>query len=295
MPKVHKVHEVHKPDSNMHFSPFAFRLSPFISAFGLYFRYLEISVKSQMQYRASFVMLSIGHFLVIGMEFLGVVALFDRFKNLQGWSLPEVAFFYGIVNVSFAIADATSGGFDRFGAFVKSGDFDRLLVRPRNTALQLAGQELTLRRVGRFLPGLAVLLWSASELNLDWSLAKIILTIAAILGGACLFYGLIVLQATLAFWTTESLEIVNTVTYGGVEAAQFPITIYRPWFRRFFIFVIPLACISYFPALAILEKADPLGMPRFLQWWSPMAGLIFLVVTLQLWKIGVRHYRSTGS
>lgn len=77
--------------------------------------------------------------------------------------------------------------------------------------------------------------------------------------------------------------------------AQYPLTIYRPWFRRFFTFVIPLACVNYFPALAILGRPDPLGMPVFLQWIAPLIGVGFLVVTLQVWKIGVRHYRSTGS
>ena len=80
---------------------------------------------------------------------------------------------------------------------------------------------------------------------------------AAVAGGACLFSGIFVLQATMAFWTTESLEILNTLTYGGVETAQYPVWIYRPWFRRFFTMVIPLACINYFPALAILGRADP--------------------------------------
>jgi ABC-2 type transport system permease protein len=178
---------------------------------------------------------------------------------------------------------------------VKAGDFDRLLLRPRSTALQLAGQELTLRRVGRFAQGLIVLLWSAHALDLAWSPEKIVLVSAAALGGACLFSGLIVLQATLAFWTTETLEIVNTVTYGGVETAQFPLSIYRPWFRRFFTFVIPLATVSYFPALAILDRGAASGVPEPLQWGAPLAGFLFLLVALQVWKIGVRHYCSTGS
>lgn len=261
----------------------------------LYFRYIGISTRAQMQYRASFFMLAFGQFLILWSEFLGVVFLFDRFKSLKGWVLPEVALLYGVVNVGFAIADATSTGFDRFGLTIKMGDFDRLLIRPRGVALQLAGQELTLRRIGRFSQGLFVLLWAISRLNISWSLAKIALIIFSIWGGACLFYGLIVLQATLAFWTTESLEIVNTVTYGGTEAAQYPLTIYRPWFRHFFTYLIPLACISYFPALAILEKSDLSATPAFLPWLAPTVGVIFLITTLQIWRIGVRHYLSTGS
>ncbi len=261
----------------------------------LYFRYIGLSVRSQMQYRGSFIMMTIGHFLTTGIEFLGIWILFHRFGNIRGWSLAEVALCYGIVNIAFSISDATTRGFDIFGLMVRSGEFDRLLVRPRSTALQVAGQELTMRRIGRFAQGLIVLLWSAHTLDVAWSPAKIVLTGAAALGGACLFCGLFVLQATLAFWTVETLEIVNTLTYGGVETAQFPLSIYRSWLRRFFTGVIPLATVSYFPALAILERAAGSGVPAVLQWSAPGAGVAFLMVALQAWKIGVRHYRSTGS
>lgn len=89
----------------------------------------------------------------------------------------------------------------------------------------------------------------------------------------------------------ESLEIVNTVTYGGVETAQYPLTIYRPWLRKFFTAVIPLACVNYFPALAILGRPAPFALP----WVSPIVGLAFLAITLQVWQAGVRRYQSTGS
>jgi ABC-2 type transport system permease protein len=99
----------------------------------------------------------------------------------------------------------------------------------------------------------------------------------------------------MAFWTTETLELMNSLTYGGVYATQFPLTIYRPWFRRFFTYVVPLACVSYLPVVAILDKHDPLGTPPWLQWLAPVAGLVFLMVALQFWKLGVRRYVSTGS
>ena len=126
----------------------------------LYGHYAAVSLRSQMQYRASFVMLTVGHFLMTGLEFLGLAALFGRFGRLESWSLPEVAMFYGVVNMSFALCDATSRGFDIFASFVRSGEFDRMLLRPRSTVLQLAGHELTLRRIGRLAPGLLVLLWA---------------------------------------------------------------------------------------------------------------------------------------
>lgn len=261
----------------------------------LYLSYIGVSIRGQMQYRASFVMLTIGHFLMTGIEFFGVWVLFDRFGGLQGWTLPEVALFYGLVNIAFAISDATSRGFDMFHNMVKGGDFDRLLLRPRSTVLQLAGYEFTLRRIGRLTQGILVLVWASTSLQIDWTVARLGLVAFTIFGGACLFYGLIVLQATLAFWTTETIEIVNAVTYGGVATAQYPLVIYTEWFRRLFTYVIPLACVSYYPVLAILGREDALGSTTLFQWLSPGVGILFLILSLGVWRFGVKHYSSTGS
>jgi ABC-2 type transport system permease protein len=64
--------------------------------------------------------------------------LFLRFGDLKLWRLEEVCLFYGVVNISFALADAVSPGFDVFGPqYIKTGNFDRLLLRPRSVVLQL--------------------------------------------------------------------------------------------------------------------------------------------------------------
>jgi ABC-2 type transport system permease protein len=252
-------------------------------------------MQSQMEYRGSFIMQSIGHFLITCIEFASIWILFDRFGSIRGWTLPEVGLFYGLVNTAFAVSDAASHGFDMFASLVKSGDFDRLLLRPRGTALQVAGQELTLRRVGRLAQGLAVLGWSCARLSITWTIPKAALLIGAIACGACLFFGVIVLQATAAFWTTESLEMFNALSFGGVASTQYPLSIYRKWFQKFFTFAVPLAAVSYFPALAILGKDDPLGSSPLFQCLAPLIGVAFLAVSLQVWKFGVRHYRSTGS
>lgn len=158
------------------------------NALRLYIHYLSQSVRSQMQYRASFIMLSFGHFLATGIEFLAVATLFYRFEHIEGWTLPEIAFLYGLVNIAFSFADAASRGFDMFGNMVKSGDFDRLLLRPRSTALQLAGQELTLRRVGRLIQGLAIFIWANHTLDIAWSFPKVWLLFSAIFGGGLPLY-----------------------------------------------------------------------------------------------------------
>lgn len=267
-----------------------------LSSAQLYLRYTGISFKSQMQYKLSFFMMSFGHFMVTGIEILGILVLFSRFKSLGEWNLAQVALFYGLINISFAIAEAFGRGFDTFSDLVKSGDFDRLLLRPRTTALQVASSDIQLMRIGRLLQGLIVLLWAAGALDVAWTFPKVFLLLFAIFSGVCLFMGLFVIQATISFWSIETLELMNTVTYGGTEAGQYPISIYQPWFRKFFTFVVPIACFTYFPILAILNKQDSvMHSPAWFQWTAPICGFVFLLVTLRIWRFGERHYRSTGS
>jgi len=266
-----------------------------MNSVSLYLRFAGISIRSQMQYRASFILLTIGNFIVTFIEFIAVLVLFSRFDSIQGWQLAEVAMFYGLINVSYSISEAFGRGFDTFHFQVLSGEFDRTLVRPRTTALQVLAHEFQLLRAGRLLNGLVVLIWASFNIGISWSLAKVLLLLFSVIGGVTVFTGLLIMQATMCFWSTQSLEVMNSFTYGGVEAIQWPLPIFNRWFARFFIFVIPLACVNYFPVLAVLDKADPLNSPIWFQWTSPLAGVLFLAVALLVWEFGVRHYRSTGS
>jgi viologen exporter family transport system permease protein len=267
-----------------------------LNSLRLYLKLLGISILGQMQYPGSFLMLSLAQFLVTIIEFVGIWALFERFDTIQGWTLGQVAFFYATVNISFPLADTLARGFDLFGQdFVKTGNFDRVLLRPRTSILQLAGYQLPLHRIGRLFQGFVVLGIAVHLTDFQWTTALSLWFIWTILGGIAFFFAVFVLQATMAFWTVESLEIANTMTYGGVQAAQYPMDIYAGWFRKLMTFVVPLACISYFPVVGILGLEDPLGSSLVFQIASPAIGFLFLFVSFGVWQLGVRHYTSTGS
>lgn len=267
-----------------------------MNGFALYVRYVSASLRAQAQYPAATLMLAAGHCAATAIEFLGVFALFDRFGPVGGWSFGEAALFYALVNIMFSIADLLTRGFEVFGTeFVRTGAFDRVLLRPRAAALQLAGHEVRLSRLGRLLQGLAVLILASSLVPIDWDVATIAIAIWAVAGGVALFFAILVLQATLAFWTVESLEIANVLTYGGVQAAQYPLNIYAAWFRGLLTFGVPLACVAYYPVVAILKRPDPLGAPDWLLPLTPLAGFAFLALSLLAWRAGMARYASTGS
>jgi ABC-2 type transport system permease protein len=267
-----------------------------MNSFALYGRYVATSLRTQAQYPTATLMLTAGHCAATAIEILGVFALFDRFGPVGGWSFGEAALFYALVNIMFSLADMLSRGFEVFGTdFVRTGAFDRVLLRPRAAALQLAGYEVRLSRLGRLLQASAVLILATSLVPITWDAAAVATAMWAVAGGVALFVGILVLQATLAFWTVDSLEIMNVLTYGGVQAAQYPLNIYAAWFRQVLTFGLPLACVAYYPALAILKRSDPLGAPDWLLPLAPIAGFAFLALSFVAWRAGMARYASTGS
>jgi ABC-2 type transport system permease protein len=261
-----------------------------MNALRLYGRYVATSFRAQRQYPASLIATSIGAFASTVTDFIGLWALFARFRRIESWRFEEVDLLYGVVSVGFALADGLTRGFDVFGEqFVKTGDFDRLLVRPRSTILQLMGYELRLSRIGRL--GQGILAWAvgAHLLSIEWTLGAWLILLFAVAGGVALFSGILILQATLAFWTVESLEVANALTYGGVEAGQYPLDIYVRWFRNFLVFVVPIGCISYFPVATVLGRTG-----NILRAFTPVFGFVFLGVAVWIWRFGLRRYTSSG-
>ena len=262
----------------------------------LLLRLAAASLRGQARYPLSTLLLTTGQFTATGIEMLAMWALFHRFGSVQGWRLPDVAVFYGLVNIMFAIADALGRGFDVLGSeLLRSGQFDRLLLRPRTVTLQLMGHELRISRLGRLLQGLLVLLWAGAQGAYPFTMGNLAVMLFAVAGGTALFLGILVLQGALSFWTVESLELANVLTYGGVQAAQYPLAIYGICLQRLLTWCVPLAAVAYYPALVILQRRDPLGAPPWAGMFSPLAGFAFLALSLTVWRIGVRHYASTGS
>src|ERR1044071_8708935 len=153
-----------------------------MNALALYGRYVATSLRAQAQYPAA-----------TAIEILGVFALFHRFGPVGGWSFGEAALFYALVNIMFSIADLLTRGFEVFGTdFVRTGALDRGLLRPRAAALQLAGYEVRLSRLGRLLQAVAVLILASSLVPIDWDAGTVAIALWAVAGGVALFVGILV-------------------------------------------------------------------------------------------------------
>ena len=261
----------------------------------LYWWLLGAQVRSQMQYRASFALQTLGQALSTFVDFVALLLLFHRFPTLAGWSLGEVAFLYGLGGIAFAFADMLCGGFDRLSETIRLGTFDRVLTRPVGAFLQTLAGDFQIRRLGRIAQAAGALAIALAWVEIDWTPARLLVAVAALLSGVVIFAAIWVIGAAVTFWTVETSQMTNSFTYGGSELVGHPMNIYADWLRRFFTFIVPLAFVTYLPALYILDRPDPLGLPRVLQFCSPLVAAAFFLAARAAWDLGVRHYQSTGS
>ena len=266
-----------------------------LSALGLYLVMIRAQVSAQLQYRASFAVQAVGQFLATFTDFIMLLLLFQQFPNIAGWTLGEVALLYGLGVLAFGISDLLCGGFDGLSKMIRLGTFDRVLTRPVGTFAQVLASDVQIRRLGRIAQGLITLGFALSWLEVGWTAPKVLVAISAVASGAVIFTAIWVIGAAITFWTVETSEVTNVFTYGGEALVSYPMPIYAEGIRRFFTYVVPLVFVSYLPALFILERPDPLGLPPILQLCSPIVAIAFLLVARCCWALGVRHYQGTGS
>jgi ABC-2 type transport system permease protein len=263
--------------------------------FALYLRLVGAQLRGQMQYKVSFLLALIGSFLACVTEFGVVIVLFNRIPVVAGWSLPEVALLYGLSGTSYAVAEIFAAALDSFQNHIVRGTFDRVLVRPRGALFQVISEDFALRRLGRIVQAAVVLSVALGLLKIDWSPDKVLLIAATLASGTVIYFAIFVLGATFCFWTVQAKEATHVLTYGGDGLASWPLDIYRGSVRRFFTFIVPIAFVSYEPALYVLGRTDPLGLPDAARILSPVAALVTSVLAGYAWQQGVRHYQSTGS
>ncbi len=259
---------------------------------GLYFNYIKILMRSHMQYRASFFMVMIGQLIYPFPLYAGVVLLVDRFGEIGGWTVPELTFCFGSLLISYSVAEAFARGFDLFPGMVRTGNFDRVLVRPRSTVLQVLGSRFEITRIGKLAASLALYIWSILSLDIAWGADKIIVAFFMVVAGIFVFSGIFILAAVWAFWTITGNELMNILTDGAREMARFPLDVYRSKIILFFIFIVPVASANFLPLMYITGKATENVLLYAL---SPLLGIFFIFPCLFLWEVGVRHYKSTGS
>jgi len=262
---------------------------------GAYRRLFAAQVRSQTQYRVSF---AVDLLFNAGLTVIDVLVLLTVFRvtpELAGFDVRATLVMAGLAQLAFQLADLAVGNLERVPFYLRTGLLDAVLLRPLSAFGQLVVLDFAVRRVGRVLQGVATYGVALSLAGIGWTGPRVVLAVVAPFAGAVCYGAIFTAGAATMFWLVDGGEVVNVLTYGGRDFASYPTPVYGAWFGRVFGFALGLASVGYLPALALLGRSDPLGTPAWAHWGAPLVSVAWALVAALLWRVGIRHYRSTGS
>jgi ABC-2 type transport system permease protein len=257
----------------------------------IYLRHIRLHILSQLEYRGWWLM-GLQTLVVAATEVLAAFLLSARFGAVGEWTLERMVLVYALAVTAFGIAESFYRGFDYFPwRMIRSGGFDRLLLRPCSLTVQVAASFFHLHRLPRVALGLGLIFWALSRMGVALTLPRVLLLVITLLGGAALYCGVFVLCAGIAFFTVKALDWMYILQNASYQVTRCPVPHLPGTLRAVFTFVMPMLLVSYYPASALCGWGEPL--------WTGLlalpAGVAFYVAAMGIWRVGVRHYKSTGS
>ena len=256
-----------------------------------YFGFLRIHMLSGLEYKGWWLMV-LQVLLTCVLDPLGTVLMFVRFGSIGRWSVERILLIYAMAVTSFGLAESFCRGLDYFPTkMIRTGDFDRLLLRPKSLFSQAAASVFHIHRLSRPAAGTAVIIWCLWRQGVQPTYANIFILIMALAGGFATYAGVFVMTSGIAFFTVKALDWITVFTNASYQVTRIPHEHIPAVLKNVFTFFVPMLVISYYPASVICGWGEP-------AWTGLMAlpaGLLFLWVSLRVWTIGVRHYKSTGS
>ena len=256
----------------------------------LYFKFMKIHFKSELQYKLSFALSFISQFIVFFGYYFTIICLFDKFSNIKGFTLYDVLLTFGIIQFGFSFCETFFRGIDTFDDLIVNGTFDRLLLRPQNILLQVFVNEVSFVKASRLIQSIIILIIAVINLEVVWTIDKIFTLIFMLIASIFVFLSIFILAASYCFFTIKGLEVRNVFTDGGKHMAQYPIGIFKKGFVFVFTYIIPYGFVNYYPLLYLLDKQT-----NKLFIFSPLITILYLIPSIIIFYKGIKRYSSVGS
>ena len=256
----------------------------------IYFKILAQDIKSKMSYRADFIISTVGMICTNIAGFISFWILFRNFPSIKGWGYYEMLFLYGFSLVSLTPVQCLFDNNWSLRMNVYSGDFIKYCFRPINIFFYYQSEVFDIKGLGQLAFGIGTLIYAWVRLGLVFTPLMLLKMIVFLITASLIMIALQNAAAATCFWIQNSFYILDLVCRFR-DYAKYPITIFSPFFRFLFTFVMPIAFIAYYPSLVILRPEE---VP-VLSWISPVIGCIFFYASYKFWMHGASKYSGTGS
>jgi viologen exporter family transport system permease protein len=251
---------------------------------------LRASLQVAMQYRADFV---IGAFMALfwmAWNLGPMLVVWTARPSVAGWTLPEAL----LVTAWFMLLKAILEGAVQPSLLavvehIRKGTLDFVLLKPADAQFLVSTQKFEMNQIVDALGAIGLGVYAFSAMGKAPHVGDVAVALLLTLASAGLLYALSIFVVSAAFWVVR-LDNLIYLFNSIFDAARWPATVFRGLWRVFFTFVIPLALMTTYPALAILGRLSAQTAAAALG-----GSLAFMVVARLVWMRAIGHYTSASS
>ena len=258
----------------------------------LYTKLQFLHLRIHLEYEADFWIGILGAGLRHTATFVFIWALFGRINQVQGWGMWEIAALYALAIMPIGLVELLYDGQWELRRLVNQGEFDRILLRPLSPALQVVTQISSIHGLGTVMLGGLVLAVAAAKLQLPWTVGHVLFLLAALAGSVLLIGSLNFITNCQPFWDPTPNASFSILVQESIEFAKYPLSLYHLVVQFVITWILPLAFVSYYPALVLLGRPSP---QLWLGYAAPLAGPLVMVAAALVWRACLRNYQGTGS
>ena len=256
----------------------------------LYFVIESQYIKARMQYRADFLISSIGMFFS-SLATLGVFwVIFNSIPSLAGWTFTEMVFIYAFYMIAISPMQILFDNIWQIRYHVRQGTFLKYYFKPLNMMFYYMSEVFDIKGLTQLVVGILLLIYASHQLGITWSLVRFGLLLITLFGAALVLIAIIVTAGCAAFWITNAYPVLG-LAWKLREFAPYPMNIFDGAFQFAFTYLLPIGFIAFYPAQLFLRPAQ-LSPWAYL---SPLVGIALFAGMYWVWTKGVNSYSGTGS
>ena len=250
----------------------------------------RVSVMTAMQYRADFLLEGAMSLYWLAWNLLPLVILYANRNAVAGWDYGSALVVIGWFVILRALLEGvvTPSLVDTVER-IRMGSFDYVLLKPADPQFLVSVARLSPWRIVDLAGGIAIVIYAFVKLGRSPAPLDVLAGIGLLLAGVVAMYSLWILAAAASFWVVR----LDNLTYllGAIfDTARWPVHVFRGAWRIIFTFILPMAIMTTYPAMAILGKLDGQTAAACLG-----GAAVMFAGSRLVWKTAVRSYTSASS
>ena len=211
---------------------------------------LATNLKAALALRGAF-WLQAGFMLVNNLLFFVFWwVLFERFDDIRGWRLGDVAVLFGVTAAGHGLASIVAGGVHDLARRIEGGELDPMLTLPRSVLVQAVAARTRPDGWGDVVTGIVLVAMSGHLHGAAWVTAPLAVVCAAVTLTAV---GVVAHSA--AFWLGRVDGLARQATELLITFSAYPSSLFG-WSLKLVLFtVLPAAFVGHLPA-ALVRSFD---------------------------------------